>query len=138
MGPRLLKIKTPLGEFDIAPYSGRNESGYQPTGDRVLILPDQCAEQTSGGLYLDPTTMERITAASETGILAAMGDMAFDKTARGRQWTGRKPAIGDRVYFERYAGVILVGDDGKTYRVMDDDAVAAIRRPMTEEAAAAA
>ena len=126
MQPKLLK--TELGEFSTAIFTGKNESGYDPMGDRVLVLPDQGSEKTSGGTFLDQETLERITAAAETGILVACGDEAFVwNSDRRRKWEGRKPEIGQRVYFERYAGALIRGDDGKTYRCMDDKAVACIR-----------
>lgn len=128
MQPKLLRVRTPLGEFDAHVWDGVNASGYRPMGDRVLVLPDQASEQTSGGIFLDESTRERVTAASETGVMVAMGDEAFLWNAdRRRRWEGEKPKPGDRVYYERYAGTIVHGDDGLIYRVMDDKAIAAIR-----------
>lgn len=124
---KLPKIKTDLGEFDVEPWKGVNESGFLPEGDRVLVLPDQASEQTMGGIYLDEQTRERITAASETGVVVACGPEAFvwnSDRQRRRESEGPKP--GSRVFFERYTGGILHGKDGRIYRVMDDKSIGAI------------
>lgn len=122
-------IKTDQGEFEVLPWSGFNSSGYEPEGDRVLVLPDQCSAQTSGGIVLPEEIVERIGAAAVTGVLVASGVDAFVWSSdRSRRRESRPPAPGDRVYFEKYSGGILNGDDGKIYRVIDDKAIGAVHR----------
>lgn len=132
------RIHTDLGSFDVETWGGVNLSGFVPEGDRVLILPDQASEQTMGGITLPEETRERITAASETGILVAIGPEAFVwNSSRSRRRETPPPAAGVRVFFERYAGYILHGHDGLIYRVMDDNAIGAIEAPVATETAAA-
>jgi co-chaperonin GroES (HSP10) len=127
MKPRLLK-SSQLGEFVPAEYSGRNESGYVPIGDRVLVLPDTAAAQTSGGIHLTPDAVERTTLAAESGVIVALGDGAFHWAFDGAHlWNGPKPQAGDRVYVERYSGQVMLGEDGKFYRLMDAKCIGAVR-----------
>ncbi len=125
MKPSLLK--TGLGQYVETAYSGKNESGATAFGDHVLILPDEAAEKTAGNVYIPEQLRERQGMASETGMLVAVGDDAFVWAANGHKIEGRKPKVGDRVYFTRYAGQELVGDDGKKYRLMTDACVGAIK-----------
>lgn len=118
------KVLTPVGEFDAAVWQGRNTSGIQPFGDRVLVLPDQATTQTMGGLFIPPETIERIAEAAETGVLVAIGEGAWAWNGdRTRRYEGVKPAPGQRVYFERYAGGKFHGRDGLVYRLMDDKCI---------------
>ncbi len=126
MQPKL--IKTEKAEYTPGVFNDRNESGWEPQGERVLVLTDQCAEQSSGGVFLDPNTVEKMTTAAETGILVAYGPDAFVWTAdRTRRRESPKPEVGSFVYIERYAGQLLLGDDGQMYRLMDDRCIGAIR-----------
>lgn len=126
MQPKLLK--TGLSEYVPQQWSGTNQSGAVPLGDYVLVMPDLAAEQSSGGVFIDPRTVERHTLAAETGILVAMGDQAFGWNAdRSRRWEGSRPNIGQRVYFTRYAGQVILGADGRTYRVFEDKNIGATR-----------
>jgi co-chaperonin GroES (HSP10) len=125
--PRLLK-SSQLGEFTPFDFDGVNRSGYEPVGDRVLVGPDSAADMTSGGVHLTPEFSERMTLAAETGVIVACGPDAFlwnsDKT---RRWEGVKPKEGERCYIQRYAGQVLLGDDGRVYRLMEYGAIGAIR-----------
>jgi co-chaperonin GroES (HSP10) len=119
-------IKTELAEFKKSEYAG-NKSGYFPIGDRILVKVDESAEQSSGGIHYPEELQERMTMASETGVIVALGETAFRWSFdRTREWSGRKPLVGERVYINRYAGKLLKGKDGILYRVMDDICVAAI------------
>lgn len=120
MQPRLLK--TTVAQYQPAVYDGTNQSGYQPIGDKILVLPDQAAEKTSGGVFIDPVSTERLTLAAETAVLVALGEYTFVNFAEGTV-----PKAGDRVYLERYSGQVMLGDDGQVYRLCDDRCVGAIK-----------
>ena len=79
---QILKSSDKGREYWKAEYSGKNESGFNPVGDKVLIIPDQGAETTSGGVMLTPEMIERHTLASETGVVVEVGSR--DAGARGR------------------------------------------------------
>jgi chaperonin GroES len=125
--PKLLK-SSQNHEFILAEYSGKNESGYMPLGDMVLIAFDKAADTTSGGISLPENIVERMDLASESGVIVALGSEAFRWIAdRTREWQGYKPQPGDRVYMERYSGQLIKGVDGKTYRLATDKCVGAVK-----------
>src|SRR5258707_29146 len=116
-------LHTPIGQFDLVAWAGRNTSGIQPFGDRVLILPDQ-ASTMIGGVLVPPEPIERMAEAAETGVLVGVGEGAWAWNGdRSRRYEGIKPEPGARVYFERYAGGKFHGQDGLVYRLMDDKSV---------------
>lgn len=138
MKPRI--YETPLGKFERATYPGGNLSGFDPIGEFVLVLYDKAPEKTAGGIILTDDTKANNSEASEAGIIIALGDAAFRwNYGRERAFHGRKPQPGERIYFERYAGSILHGEDGVKYRLMQDRCVAAIaNEAKAEETAVAA
>lgn len=117
-------------EFVVKAWSGRNESGYEPLDDRVLVLMDEHASTTSGGIEIPLAAVERQTMAAETGTIVALGPGAFvynDEVSR--KWVGRRPEPGDRVYVSRYSGQLLQGIDGRTYRIMSQSCIGAVAIP---------
>ena len=114
-------------EFVLADWDGTNRSGYLPLDDKVLVLMDEHATVTSGGVYIPDTASERQSAAGETGVVVALGPAAFvlDDEAR-RKWVGHRPEPGDRIHIERYSGQLLQGRDGRTYRLLSQRCVGAV------------
>jgi chaperonin GroES len=103
-----------------AEWDGENKSGYEPLGDRVLVFCDVAPGMSEGGIIVE-VTQEQQQMACETGVIVALGPTAFKWNAdRMREFGGEKPEPGTRVYFERYAGMLVTGDDGLQYRSMDD------------------
>lgn len=122
MQPRM--IRTPLGQYTPVEWSSKNESGIEPLGDRVLVLPDPFSPTTTGGIDIPDDVVERHTEAAETGVLVAVGSEAWAwNSDRTRRFDGTKPEVGQRVIFERYAGTYQYGADGKRYRLMDDKCI---------------
>lgn len=120
-------LKTTQAEYEVARYTGKNESGYRPIGDRVLVLPDEAAVKTSGNVIIPDDVRERQSYAAETGIIIETGDGAFTWNGdRTRPFAGTKPKPGDRVFFDRYSGGVVNGRDGRIYRTMDDKAIACV------------
>jgi hypothetical protein len=92
MQPRL--IKTQHAEYKPGVYSGKNESGWKPIGDKVLVLTDQMVDRTSGGVFISEELRDRMSMAAETGIIIDLGDSAFVWNAdRSRPFTGQKPEL---------------------------------------------
>lgn len=91
----------------------KNESGFKPLGYRVLIKLDLDEGKTEGGLYIPDVVRDREKYAVMEGTLVAYGEFAFEDYKT-------KPKPGDRVVYNRYAGIILEGADECKYRVMDD------------------
>jgi chaperonin GroES len=91
----------------------------RPVGYRVLVEPDKIDEKTKGGLFLPPTTQEREQHAAIKGTVIAVGAQAWDDD--DEPWVG----VGDRIIFAKYGG-FEVEDEGKTYRILNDEDVVAI------------
>ena len=119
---------TSAGDFVLAEYNGKNESGYLPLGDSVLVAFDAAATKSKGGVELPDDIVEKMTMSAETGVIVAVGSDAFlwngDRT---RKWEGYKPIPGDRVYMERFSGQLVKGYDGKTYRLCSDKCIGAVK-----------
>jgi chaperonin GroES len=131
MKERLLKGLQ--SEYRPSFYTGSNTAGIHPIGKRVLVLMDEAPDRTSGGILMTEDMVERMSLASESGAIIELGGEAFTHHSDGTVWRGAKPKPGDRVYVEKYAGLLAQGLDGKKYRVMEDGAVGAIFESAPEE-----
>lgn len=126
MQPKLIAIQK--AGYLPALYQGKNESGCTPLGDRVLILPDKAMSKTLGGIEITDDIRDRAQLSGTTGVVIELGEDAFTwNFDRSRQWTGYRPKAGDRIYFDRYAGKEVVGEDGNTYRLMDDKCIGGVQ-----------
>ena len=126
LNPKVLSVRR--AEYIPAPFFGKNESGCVPIGDRVLVRPDIAAEQ-SGALKLPDAVVERAQLSASSGVIVALGDDAFSwNFDRTRPFAGDKPKAGDRVFFDVYAGKVILGDDGVEYRLIDDKCVGGVRK----------
>ncbi len=118
---------TEHGSFVSTRWDGENRSGIKPYCDKVVVRVDAAATYTgrSGKILLPDNISERQTLSSTTGVIVAVGPIAFcwdsDRTVR---WEGEKPAPGTRVCFQKYAGQEYTGIDGNMYRVMQDRSLA--------------
>lgn len=130
--PRL--IKGNQADYLPAEYPGRNTSGIISYGKNVIVRVDECSPASSGGVQLPPEMVERMTMASTTGVLFHVAPEAFRLFDDGSRWTGLAPVVGDRIWFEKFAGQLQTGRDGKTYRIMDYRAVACGMDPAWEPA----
>jgi len=91
-----------------------NNSGIEPAGHRVLILPDAQEEMTKGGIFIPKAALDKDNLAVCEGVVIALGICAYQD--QKESWC--KP--GDRVVFKKYEGFVRPGDDGLSYRVIDD------------------
>lgn len=130
MQPKL--FKTSLAEFVPAKWTGNEDAGIHPLGDRVLILPDKAAEIVRG-VHLPQDITYRHTLAAEAGVVIAVGDGAFQwNSDKVTPYSGRKPKVGERVIIEKYAGQVVCGDDKQMYRLMDSHCVGGILEKETK------
>lgn len=106
----------------------------QPVEFNVVVELDHEEEKTAGGIILTTQKVERNRLEETEGTLAAVSPFAFNYD----EWPAgaRKPEIGDRVYFARYAG-ILTECDGRWVRIIKDKEVVAIVGQQPALAAAA-
>lgn len=100
-----------------------NTSGFQPLDLKVLVLPDPVPEKV-GSFYMTETHKEKEKFATVKGTLVAVGENAWEEAAsRSPNFTMPRP--GDRILIAKYGGILLTGDDGKDYRIMNDTDVIA-------------
>ena len=99
-----------------------NNSGINPTGHHVLVLPDEVKEKTEGGIYLAPMGREQEQRAATKGKLIAIGPSAWAEFALGEPWA----EVGDYISFAKYASIEMKGSDGKDYALLNDQDILAV------------
>lgn len=112
----------------------KNESGIYPCGNRVLVRPDDVEEITDGGIYIPPSVTDRHQISACYGVVIALGVDAFHHSTEivydqeNRQFEKRVKAysqdfaaVGDRIAFAIYAGLLQTGKDGVEYKVINDE-----------------
>jgi co-chaperonin GroES (HSP10) len=101
-----------------------NPTGIRPVEYKVLILVDELKDQSAGGIYIPEHALEREQIAHDRGTLVDMSEMAFT------DWIGRKPEIGTKVIFSKYAGAVIHfnenGGPRQRYRLCNDKDICAI------------
>lgn len=102
---------------------GDNSSGITPTRYCVLIQPDPEPDITKGGIMIPIQYREQKQAAAVTGRVIDIADEAFSFVANP---AARRPSIGDRVAFTKYAGSVIMGADGQPYKLMNDEDISGI------------
>lgn len=97
-----------------------------PMEFRVVIELDPTEETTSGGIILPGERVERNRMEETEGTLIAASPLAFKFEAGAP-----KAEIGERVYFTRYAGILVERGDKWLRIVGDRDIVARVRSKPT-------
>lgn len=131
MQPHL--IKGIHADYEPAKWSGKDTSGIRTVGKTVLVLMDKCSPTTTGGVSLPEDLVEKMSMASDSGVLVAVSPGAFLLNEDMTPWSGEKPKPGDRVYVEKYAGKQVNGLDGETYRIMDYGSIGAVYEAQPEQ-----
>lgn len=101
-----------------------NPSGIHPLDLRVLVLPDAAEAMTKGGIILPEPEVDRKKYAQCKATMVAVGENAFEEAA-ARSPAFAKPKPGDRVLISKYGGIMVTGNDGVEYRLMNDEDVTA-------------
>ena len=119
-----------------------NKSGFFPCGDRVVVLPDKVERITKGGIIIPEKEGDKHQLAQVTGVLVAVGPDAWinqititERKMGNGGWreierktcgySGPFAKVGDRVCFARYNGLPFDGEDGKQYRLLNDEDITA-------------
>jgi chaperonin GroES len=98
-----------------------NQSGIVPLDLRVLIEIEEIAAQTPGGIYIPDTKRDSDKYASNRAKVLEVGQNAF------KDWSGERiPSAGDMVLIAKFAGVNVKGNDGKEYRICNDEDIMAV------------
>lgn len=106
----------------IPPLSECNP-GLFPVEYNVLICPEPIEEKI-GSIYRPSVTKDADEASQTRGRLVAVSPLAFNYDAWPED--ARKPAVGDVVWFGKYAGTLIEGADKREYRLCKDKDVGAI------------
>lgn len=85
----------------------------KPLGDRVLVQPQEAAQQTASGLYIPDTAKEK----PQRGTVIAVGGGKKDHTMTVKE--------GDTVLYGKYGGTEL-NYEGTDYLMMREDDILAI------------
>jgi co-chaperonin GroES (HSP10) len=101
--------------------------GIRPVEYYVLIAPEATGEKTAGGIILPPSKREVDEIATQRGRIVAQSPLAWT-FAEGN---AHRAKVGDVVLFGRYAGSLIEGLDGRTYRLCRDKDVAGIYEETT-------
>lgn len=98
--------------------SGINQSGIHPIEYRVLVLPDDAERVTAGGIVIPDAVSDRYQMAEIKVTVVECAPLAF-------QDMQANITPGDRVIISKYAGILTEGNDGKSYRLVNDKDVLA-------------
>ena len=117
-------------------------SGIYPSGNRVVVKPDDIETTTKGGIIIPETEAEKHALSQTTGVLEAVGpDAWLDRvTTIERLIDGEWKAVerrtdgysqpfaqvGDRVAYAKFGGLQVEGADGKKYRILNDEDITAV------------
>ena len=92
------------------------EYNWEPVGFRVLVKADVVEDKTESGIYIPQQVVEQEQAGISTGVVVALGPIAFDDDGGPRFWC----QVGDRVKWPRYAGRADISEDGTIYHILND------------------
>ena len=124
IAPRL--IHGIVAKYAQAEWPGENTSGLTVYGKNVLIRMDQVDNvQAPGRVLLPDNVVDIQTAAATTGCIYEIGPEAFRHFDDGAVWVGNHAKVGDRVYVEKFSGIVAMGQDGGFYRIMNYNCIAA-------------
>ncbi len=98
----------------------KNPSKVKPVEFKVIVELDEVESKTKGGIIIPLTLVEKQQMTQVLGTLIAVGGNCFE------EWKDPIPKIGDRVYVARAAGYVIKGADGKEYKLMNDQDIAAL------------
>ena len=104
-----------------------NGKTFQPVEYKVLIKPDLIDETDPAikrlkamGMEIPDSEKARDKMKQITGTLLAVGGKAFE------DFGDPSPKVGDKVYFAKYAGMVLESDDKTEHRLMSDKDITAV------------
>ena len=98
-----------------------------PTGWRILILPNRGQGKTEGGIHLTEKTVERQQIPTVLGYVLKTGELAYQDEHKFP--TGPWCKAGDWVLFGRYAGSRFDIEGGEVKILNDDEIIAKVNDP---------
>lgn len=101
----------------------------QPTGWRLLVMPYQGRERTSGGLYVPDEVRDRERVATVVAYVLSVGPLAYKDPAKFGEDCTPWCQKGDWVCIGRYSGSRFRIDGGEVRILNDDEVIATIADP---------
>lgn len=98
-----------------------NKSGWEPVGRRLLIKPEVQAKETEEGFVLPENALKMRNAKVQDSLIVAVGGDAF------RDFKTNAPKAGQMARTSKYVGDEFIGDDGETYKLINDVDIIAIK-----------
>lgn len=98
-----------------APPRVKNESGFEPVGELILIRLIEVEEKSAGGIVLAQATRDNEALGLTTGMVMAFAPFAQEHIR------AQTLSVGDLVVFAKYGGKLEVGRDGAKYRFIRPD-----------------
>jgi chaperonin GroES len=118
-----------------------NESGITPSGNRVIVKPDDVEKVTEGGIIIPDAQADSHQGAQSIGTLIAVGPDSWSHITekvyrvmdnqlrlaevRKKGYSQAFAEPGDRVAFAKFGGLVVVGEDGDQYRILNDEDITA-------------
>jgi co-chaperonin GroES (HSP10) len=98
-----------------------NKSGILPVGHTVLVLPKVIEETTESGIVIATDYLEKEQMAQLFATVIAVSPVAWsDVKGRDGQSVGALVEPGDEIMIAKYAGYLIDGKDGQSYRLIGD------------------
>jgi co-chaperonin GroES (HSP10) len=109
--------------LDLVPDLSECAPGIKPVEYNVVIAPAKAPDKI-GALFVPDDYKDNAGLAMQVGRIVRMSPLAFSYD----KWPddADKPAVGQIVWFARYAGKEFEGADGKTYRILKDKDIGAV------------
>jgi co-chaperonin GroES (HSP10) len=89
--------------------------GVKPSGHRLVVYPIPTKKQSSGGIVIPDTLVDREDMAQVEALVLSVGPTCW-KDQPGGAWCKE----GDTILMAKYSGLVRKGPDGRTYRVIND------------------
>lgn len=121
----------------------KNSSGVTPKGDRVLVKPDEIPDEFGDSKIAIPEEYRKQHQLGQmAGVLVAVGPDAWkdrvtvvERKMGNGEWRPMErrvmgysepfAEVGERVCFAQYNGRNFEGEDGETYRLLNDEDITA-------------
>lgn len=105
----------------------------KPKGHFILIKPDDVEEKDEvlkgakeAGIYIPENDMKRERAATQTGVIVAVGPMAWKAFDRDDPDWQPWAVVGERVFFQKYVQKEITDEStGEMYFVLADENIIA-------------
>lgn len=117
-----------VGDVELmdVPALADTDVGVEPVEYNLIIAPARQRDKV-GSIFIPDESRESLELARQVGRIVAASEIAFNYDAWPADGRG-PPKVGDIVWFARYAGGVLDGEDGKPYRMVKDKDIGGIVR----------